>query len=135
MRRRAAHRRAAVVVAWVALSLGSVPPARAVAPADRCDWPMYGHDIGHSFAAGPGCSTLTPRTALTLSPDWVFLTPDSVTASPTVAGGTAYVGDWGGTFYALPLQGRHGSVVPRWKPSMSATPMEWRSAGSCPPRR
>jgi hypothetical protein len=113
MPRWAGHPSVVIAVTCAALSLSVAPSARATA-SDRCDWPTYGHDTGHSFAADTGCSTLTPRTALTLTPDWVFLTPDSVTASPTVADGTAYVGDWGGTFYALPLAGAHGTVVPRW---------------------
>ena len=115
MPRRGQLLRLAVVAAWAALAVAALPTARAAGPApDRCDWPMYGHDSGHSFAAPGDCTTLTPQTAPTLTPDWVFRTPDSVTASPTVVDGTAYVGDWGGTFYALPLEGRLGAVEPRW---------------------
>jgi polyvinyl alcohol dehydrogenase (cytochrome) len=75
---------------------------------------MYGHDLGHSFAAALGCSSLSPTTAPTLTPAWVFPTPDSVTAAPTVVDGTVYVGDWGGTFYALPADAGPGPVTPRW---------------------
>jgi polyvinyl alcohol dehydrogenase (cytochrome) len=97
------------------LAVGVLPSVRADTPeVDRCDWPTYGHDVGHSFASAPGCSPLSTLTAPTLTPDWVFPTPDSVTASPTVVDGTVYVGDWGGTFYALPADGGPGPVTPRW---------------------
>jgi hypothetical protein len=107
--------RRAVVVAALAAAALATPQARATpAQPSRCDWPMYGHDLGHSFAAAAGCTTLAPATVPLLVPDWVFPTPDSVTASPTVVGDTAYVGDWAGTFYALPLDNPSGTVVPRW---------------------
>ncbi|MEY2464890.1 MAG: hypothetical protein QOH64_3028 [Acidimicrobiaceae bacterium] len=75
---------------------------------------MYGHDVGHSFATAASCTSLSPLTAPALSPDWVFPTPDSVTASPTVVDGTVYVGDWAGTFYALPADAGPGPIAPRW---------------------
>lgn len=79
-----------------------------------CSWPTYGHDAGRSFAQSPGCSMLSPLTALTLRVKWVYPTPDSVTASPAVVGDTVYVGAWDGTFYALPTDPPPGPVVPRW---------------------
>jgi polyvinyl alcohol dehydrogenase (cytochrome) len=104
-----------LAIACVVVASAALPAARAAGPAaDRCDWPMYGHDPRHSFAAADGCTTLDPSTALTLLPDWTFLTPDSVSASPTVVDGTVYVGDWGGTFYALPARAGLGPVTPRW---------------------
>jgi polyvinyl alcohol dehydrogenase (cytochrome) len=92
-----------VGAAVAALVLGAVPLARAEdAPAcDRASWPMYGHDPEHSFSQDPGCASITPANVQTLVPKWRVLTPDSVTASPTVVDGRVYVGDWAGTFYAL----------------------------------
>jgi len=34
-------------------------------------------------------------------PKWLFHAPESVSASATVVDGIIYVGDWGGTFYAI----------------------------------
>lgn len=57
----------------------------------------------HSFTVGTGCSPINTTTASTLVPAWVIHTPDSVTASPAIADGTAYVGSWDGTFYAIDI--------------------------------
>ena len=97
------------------LAAGLLPPATASKPhVGPCDWPTYGRDVGHSFSPVAGCTPLSPLNASTLAPAWVFPTPDSVTASPTVVDGTVYVGDWGGTFYALPADAGPGPVQPRW---------------------
>jgi polyvinyl alcohol dehydrogenase (cytochrome) len=101
-------RRAALVAALVAGVLVPVWPRAEAAPG--CDWPTYGHDAGRSFAALPGCSVLRPANAPTLIPKWVFRTSTPVTASPAVVAGVVYVGDWGGTFYALDA----ASGAPRW---------------------
>ncbi|HSS09653.1 MAG TPA: PQQ-binding-like beta-propeller repeat protein, partial [Acidimicrobiales bacterium] len=74
----------------------------------RWDWPTYGHDAQHSFA---GRTTLTEATVHVLRPAWSFPTGDAVTATPTVVGGTVYVGSWDGFFYAIDL--RTGQL--RWK--------------------
>ncbi|HLI73118.1 MAG TPA: PQQ-binding-like beta-propeller repeat protein [Acidimicrobiales bacterium] len=64
------------------------------------DWTGYGHDALHSFH---GRTTLTERTVTKLKKAWYFPTGDSVTASPTVVGGTVYVGSWDDNFYAIDL--------------------------------
>lgn len=92
-------RRGLLVAALVASAVVAAPPGAEAAP--ECDWPTYGHDVGRSFAATPGCSTLNPTNAATLIPKWLFRTSTPVSASPAVVGGIVYVGDWGGTFYAL----------------------------------
>jgi polyvinyl alcohol dehydrogenase (cytochrome) len=108
-------RAALLAVAVAGLAAGFLPAVHAASPpANPCDWPTYGHDVGHSFAATAGCTPLSPLNASTLAPDWVFPTPDSVSASPTVVDGTVYVGDWRGTFYALPAAPGAGAVKPRW---------------------
>ncbi len=67
-----------------------------------CNWPMYGHDPGHSFAQGPGCSQITTANVATLTERWFFDTGEaSVTASAAVVNGVAYVGDWSGKFHAI----------------------------------
>ena len=75
---------------------------------------MYGHDLGHSFASAPGCTTLSPTTAPSIVPRWGYLTPDSLTASPTVVDGVAYAGDWSGRFYAIPVDQGSVAAKPRW---------------------
>lgn len=92
-------RRPFVFAAILALALGVVPGTST--PAPDCDWPMYGHDLGHSFAADPGCATISPLNVSTLLPRWFVDTKSPVTASPSVVAGTVYAGTYGGTFYAV----------------------------------
>jgi polyvinyl alcohol dehydrogenase (cytochrome) len=77
------------------------------------DWPTYGHDAQHTFH---GRTTLTEAAATKLKVAWFFPTGDAVTATPTVVGGTVYVGSWDGYFYALNLE--TGAV--RWKYKLRA---------------
>ncbi len=72
------------------------------------DWPSFGHDAQHTFH---GRTTLTEATAPTLQKAWFLPTGDAVTATPTVVGGTVYVGSWDDSFYAVNL--RTGAL--RWK--------------------
>ena len=76
------------------------------------DWPSYGHDALHGFA---GRTTLTESTVTKLRQAWYFPTKDAVTASPTVVGGTVYVGSWDTNFYAVDLA--TGKL--RWKYALS----------------
>src|SRR5262245_57642416 len=70
--------------------------------ATGCDWPMYGHDAGHSFAQTPSCAQINTTNVATLTQRWLFQTGQSaVTASATVVNGIAYVGDWSGKMHAL----------------------------------
>src|SRR4051812_38142093 len=64
------------------------------------DWPTYGHDPQHTFAAR---TTLTATSVKGLKPAWTFPTGDAVTATPTVVDGAVYAGSWDGSFYALDL--------------------------------
>ena len=68
------------------------------------DWPSYGHDAQHTFH---GRTTLTAASARTLRKAWFFPTGDAVTATPTVVGGTVYVGSWDDYFYAVDLETGH----------------------------
>ncbi len=77
------------------------------------DWPTYGHDAQHTFS---GRTTLTEASAKRLEQAWFFHTADVVTATPTVVGGTVYVGSWDDYFYALNLE--TGAV--RWKVRLSS---------------
>src|SRR5207248_3243921 len=79
----------------------AIPPARASVEVGACDWPMFGHDEGRSFAAPVTCTALTPVNAATLRPKWYVPMPDAVSASPAIVGGKVYVGDWAGNFYRL----------------------------------
>jgi polyvinyl alcohol dehydrogenase (cytochrome) len=67
-----------------------------------CDWPMYGYDDARTMTSS--CSSApTPANAGSLHLKWVLKTADVVTASPSIADGTVYVGDWSGNFYAVDL--------------------------------
>lgn len=64
-------------------------------------WGMYGRSPDRTFSTDPCPSPITPETVATLAPAWFFETERTVTASPAVVEGTAYVGDWSGTMYAV----------------------------------
>ena len=72
---------------------GAAAPSAARAPcpspSSPWDWPTYGHDAQHTFH---GRTTLTQSSVRTLQQAWFFPTGDAVTATPTVVGGTVYVG-------------------------------------------
>jgi outer membrane protein assembly factor BamB len=61
-------------------------------------WPMYQGGPSHNANA---CSSITTANAPTLHPAWFVRTPGTVSATPTLSGGTLYVGDSTGVFYAL----------------------------------
>jgi polyvinyl alcohol dehydrogenase (cytochrome) len=95
----------AAVIAAPMLTLAS-PSIAAYRPAAHhtcrsSDWPMYGHDVRHTFAVPKGCSGITRSNVATLVPAWFFHAKDSITASAAVSHGTVYVGSWDGTFYAI----------------------------------
>src|SRR2546425_3262432 len=76
--------------------------APAASRAGGCNWPMYGHDPGHSFAQSFACAQINAANVTTLTERWSFSTGASpVTASTTVVNGIAYVGDFGGTLHAI----------------------------------
>ncbi len=77
-------------------------------PSPDPDWPMYGHDLKHSFAAVQAAINKMNVASLKLA--WKVSMPDAVSAPPSVAGGVAYVGAWDGTMYALDA----GSGAVRW---------------------
>ena len=118
-RRRRGWRAAVALVGLAALaSVASSIPAAAGARSGQpgpADWPTYGHDAQHTFH---GRTTITPATAPTLRQAWFFPTGDAVTATPTVVGGTVYVGSWDGFFYALDR--RTGTL--RWKFRLDSQP-------------
>ncbi|MFL6204181.1 MAG: PQQ-binding-like beta-propeller repeat protein [Acidimicrobiales bacterium] len=98
-------RRSALALAGIALLASTllVPAPAHAGDEDACGWPMYGRDLGHSFASPTGCTSLSPLTAPSIAPRWGLLTSDSLTAAPTVVDGVAYAGDWTGAFYAVPV--------------------------------
>lgn len=64
------------------------------------EWGSYGRVPARTFDYD--CpSAISPTTAGSLLPRWVFKTEKTVTASPVVAGGRVFVGDWSATMYAL----------------------------------
>jgi polyvinyl alcohol dehydrogenase (cytochrome) len=105
--------------------LTSGPAASAAADPGPGDWPSYGHDAQHTFH---GRTTITAATAPNLRQAWFFPTGDAVTATPTVVGGTVYVGSWDGWFYALDR--RSGAL--RWRFQLDAQPAVTPQPGVVP---
>jgi polyvinyl alcohol dehydrogenase (cytochrome) len=106
---------AAIVVAAVVggscVDAGSSAVAASTGPRPigRCDWPMWGYAPTRPFATT--CPTeLNAADAGQLRLRWFFNSHDVVTATPTVVGGSLYVGDWSGRVYAL----RTRDGKPRW---------------------
>lgn len=90
-------------------SASGVQTGRGASAAVRSwDWPSYGHDAQHTFAAR---TTLTKSSVTSLRRAWFFPTGDDVSATPTVVDGTVYVGSWDDYFYAVNLE----SGALRWK--------------------
>lgn len=77
--------------------------AAAGSTSPTCDWTSFGNGPQRTFAASRGCSAIDTTSVRTLAPAWFQPFSDSVTASPAVAHGRAYVGSWDGTFQALDL--------------------------------
>ncbi len=84
-------------------------PRSPAKPISRCDWPMWGQRVERPFAS-PCPTRLSPQTAKDLKQIWFFNAKDTVTATPAVVDGVAYVGDWSGNFYAIDLE----TGKPRW---------------------
>lgn len=74
---------------------GGAPPGCATSSGA---WPTYQGDPARSADA---CSSITAANVKSALPAWFFPTAGDVTATPAVAGGSVYVGDATGVFYAL----------------------------------
>jgi outer membrane protein assembly factor BamB len=98
----------------IALTVAAVAPTGAHAAFTACDWRMFGHDLGHSFAEDPSCAKISRLNASSLHAKWFMPLMNPVTAPPTVVDGVVYVGDAAGTFYALPTDPAPGPVSPLW---------------------
>ena len=83
----------------------ALTPVASHAGHNGCNWPMYGHDPGHSFAQSLACTQINASNVTTLTEKWFFSTGAfPVSASTTVVNGIAYVGDFGGTLHAIDVQ-------------------------------
>lgn len=96
----------ALVGAGMPVATESSAPAK---PISRCDWPMWGQRVERPFAY-PCPTDLGPETVQELKQLWFFNAKDTVTATPAVVDGVAYVGDWSGNFYAIDVK----TGKPRW---------------------
>ena len=94
-------------VAVLATGLFGIPALGAMAStsagASGCDipagtWSMYQGGPDHSANS---CSSITTGNVATLRPAWYFATPGAVSATPTVAAHSVYIGESTGLFYAL----------------------------------
>jgi polyvinyl alcohol dehydrogenase (cytochrome) len=88
----------------------STNPSAANAGSLQCQWPMWGRTPARTFNYGECPTKISPTTVDRLTQQWFTKTRDVVTATPSVADGTIYVGDWSGRFYALAL----GTGKARW---------------------
>src|SRR5687767_14254878 len=92
---RSMRRAVAAAAALVALAPGG-------SRASGCNWPMYGHDPGHSFAQSGACAQVNAANVATLTRHWFVSTGAfPVTASASVVNGVAFVGDWSGRMHAI----------------------------------
>lgn len=82
------------------------------------DWRMYGRSGSRTFSVPDGCSRIDATTVGTLVPTWVVKTEKTVTASPAVAGGRVFVGDWSAHMYAVDAD--DGTLL--WKKGPFAAP-------------
>ena len=109
--------------------------ARDVWPIPNDDWPMYGHDLQHTFSKPD--SPINPNNVSNLEHVWSFSTGDAVSASPSIVKGIVYVGAWDGFFYAL--DAHDGSLV--WKfqvdcqNTVAPVPPQCLAPGQTPPDR
>src|SRR5260370_41962234 len=94
-RRRIAGVAGIAVLVCSALSLVAAPSGRADAP--NCDWPMFGHDTGRTFASEAGCAAISPVTAATMKVKRVVNTSAPGPAPPAGGKGTVYAGGSDGT--------------------------------------
>ena len=99
----------ALLSAGVPATPGAAATPTPAKPISRCDWPTWGQSNERRFAY-PCPTQLSPQTAKDLKQIWFFNAKDTVTATPTVVDGVAYVGDWSGNFYAIDLD----TGKPRW---------------------
>jgi outer membrane protein assembly factor BamB len=94
---------AVVIMFAIGACTTSARRSSSAAPLD-CAWPMFGRGVERTFAYPATCPTqLSPATVGRLAQLWFHRTKDVVTATPAIADGTAYVGDWSGNFFALSL--------------------------------
>ena len=85
----------------------------------ECQWPTYGQSATRSFRA---CDTnLSTETVSALQEAWFFNTDDVVSAAPIVVGGTLFVGDWTGVFYAL--DAASGDL--QWRRQLRVNPQQY----------
>jgi polyvinyl alcohol dehydrogenase (cytochrome) len=79
------------------------------ASAQAVRWPTYGFDLTRS-RFNPAERRIGPNSVGRLAVRWFFQTAAPVSASPSVVGGTVYVGSWNGNMYALAA----ATGQPRW---------------------
>ena len=97
-----------IVLLVGAFAIGCEDRQGAQTPPGNPDWPMYGHDLKHTFAAVNAAVDRANAASLKLA--WKVAMPDAVSAPPSVVDGVVYVGAWDGVMYALDAE----SGVMRW---------------------
>src|SRR6478672_578036 len=95
------RRRALALALGPLMLLGSTALAATSSGCADPDWSSFGRGATRTFDVPASCSPIDTSSVSTLVPAWFLHTTDSVTASPSVSDGTAYVGSWDGTFYAI----------------------------------
>ncbi|HUY64274.1 MAG TPA: PQQ-binding-like beta-propeller repeat protein [Acidimicrobiales bacterium] len=89
----------AIVGGPPALSSLRLPAGTGFSTTCNDSWPMFQHDATRHGAST--CSAINQLTVAGLHPAWFVGTAQPVTATPTVSGGQAYVGDDSGIFYDI----------------------------------
>src|SRR5260221_13053532 len=87
-----------IVVALLGASLAAIHQLT-TARAAGSDWPTFLHDTQRTAASGN--TLISTSNASQLALNWAFKTGGPIAATPTVVGGTVYVGSWDGYEYAL----------------------------------
>lgn len=96
----------AVVMVMVAVTAVAFPGvSTATTGTDPGDWPAYLFSAGHS-SHNSGDTAISPANASSLTEVWNWVPPGNggnkaLISSPTVVGGTVFIGANNGTFYAL----------------------------------
>jgi polyvinyl alcohol dehydrogenase (cytochrome) len=93
------HRRRLVVVATMVAGLGAISQTRLVIGSGP-SWATIGNDPENSRNQ-PSERGLSTATVKRLAPKWIATTAGDVSATPAVADGAVYFGDFGGTLWKL----------------------------------
>jgi outer membrane protein assembly factor BamB len=82
------------------------------------EWVTFQHDPQHTGASSE--TTIGKNNAAALKPLWTVATGGVIAASPSVSGGTVYLGSWDGNLYALDA----ATGKPKWMTALGTTTIQ-----------